>query len=69
MKCSGAGRGYLEGTGAVAMTSEEIEREKQTPPFGVPEGRVKIRGMAKQQQPRVLEVLEGQMRPAEATTA
>jgi len=31
-----------------------------------PEGRVKIRSMAKQQQPRFLEVLEAQARPAPA---
>jgi hypothetical protein len=32
----------------------------------VPEGRVKIRGMAKQMQPGFLEVLEVQVRPADA---
>ncbi len=43
---------------------EIAERAKRYFVITVPEGRIKIRGMAKPQQPRVLEVLEAQVRPA-----
>ena len=43
---------------------EIVERARRYFVISVPEGRVKIRGMAKQQQPRFLEVLEAQVRPA-----
>ncbi len=43
---------------------EIVERARRYFVIAVPEGRVKIRGMAKQQQPRVLQVLEAQARPA-----
>jgi hypothetical protein len=39
---------------------EIVERARRYFVIGVPEGRVKIRGMAKQQQPPFLEVLEAQ---------
>lgn len=42
---------------------EIVERARRYFVIGVPEGRIKIRGMAKQQQPRFLEVLEPQVRP------
>ena len=42
---------------------EIVERAKRYFVISVPEGRIKIRGMAKQQQPRFLEVLEAQARP------
>ncbi len=43
---------------------EIVERARRYFVISVPEGRVKIRSMAKQQQPRFLEVLEAQLRPA-----
>jgi hypothetical protein len=43
---------------------EIVERARRYFVITVPEGRIKIRSMAKQQQPRFLEVLEAQMRPA-----
>ena len=43
---------------------EIVERAKRYFVIGVPEGRVKIRSMAKQQQPRFLEVLEAEVRPS-----
>jgi hypothetical protein len=43
---------------------EIVERARRYFVVSVPDGRVKIRGMAKQQQPRVLEVLEAHARPA-----
>jgi hypothetical protein len=42
---------------------EIVERARRYFVIGVPEGRIKIRGMAKQQQPRFLDVLEAQARP------
>jgi hypothetical protein len=42
---------------------EIVERAKRYFVISVPEGRIKIRSMAKQQQPRFLEVLEAQARP------
>ncbi len=42
---------------------EIAEREKRYFVIAVPEGRIKIRGMAKQQQPRFVQVLEAQTRP------
>jgi hypothetical protein len=45
---------------------EIVERARRYFVIGVSEGRVKIRGMAKQQQPRFLEVLEAQLQPAGA---
>ena len=45
---------------------EIVERARRYFVIEVPEGRVKIRSMAKQQQPRFLEVLEAQARPAPA---
>jgi hypothetical protein len=48
---------------------EIVERARRYFVIAVPEGRVKIRGMAKPQQPRVLEVLEGRVRPAETESA
>jgi hypothetical protein len=48
---------------------EIAEREKRYFVLGIPQGRVKIRGMAKQQQPRFLEVLEAQLPPAPAQSA
>jgi hypothetical protein len=48
---------------------EIVERARRYFVIGVPEGRVKIRGMAKQQQPRVLEVLEREARPTETRPA
>ena len=48
---------------------EVVERARRYFVIGVPEGRIKIRSMAKQQQPRFLEVLETLVRPAEATSA
>ena len=48
---------------------EIVERARRYFVISVPEGRVQIRGMAKQQQPRFLEVLEGQVRPAEVASA
>ncbi len=45
---------------------EIVERAKRYFVLGVPDGRIKIRGMAKQQQPRFLEVLEAQARPTGA---
>ena len=46
-----------------------VERARKYFVIGVPEGRVKIRGMAKQQQPRFLEVLEAQARPTATESA
>jgi hypothetical protein len=43
---------------------EIVERARRYFVIGVPEGRVKIRGMAKQQQPRFLQVLEARARPS-----
>ncbi len=43
---------------------EIVERAKRYFVIGVPEGRVKIRSMAKQQQPRFLEILEAEVRPS-----
>jgi hypothetical protein len=40
-----------------------VERARRHFVIGVPEGRIKIRGMAKQQQPRLLEILGAQVRP------
>ena len=48
---------------------EIVERARRYFVIAVPEGRVKIRGMAKPQQPRVLEVLEARVRPAETESA
>ena len=48
---------------------EIVERARRYFVLGVPEGRVKIRGMAKQQQPRVLEVLEREARPTDTSPA
>jgi hypothetical protein len=48
---------------------EIVERAKRYFVISVPEGRIKIRSMAKQQQPRFLEVLEAQLRPAGAASA
>jgi PH (Pleckstrin Homology) domain-containing protein len=48
---------------------EIVERARRYFVIGIPAGRVKIRGMAKQQQPRFLEVLEGQARPASTEPA
>jgi len=48
---------------------EIIERAKRYFVIGVPEGQVKIRGMAKQQQPRFLEVLEARARPGATESA
>jgi hypothetical protein len=48
---------------------EIVERARRYFVIAVPEGRVKIRGMAKPQQPRVLEVLEALVRPAETESA
>jgi len=48
---------------------EIVERARRYFVIGVPEGRVKIRGMAKQQQPPFLEVLEAQARPAGTESA
>ncbi len=48
---------------------EIVERARRYFVIGVPEGRVKIRGMAKQQQPRVLEVLEREARPTDTRPA
>jgi hypothetical protein len=42
---------------------EIVERARRYFVIAVPDGRVKIRGMAKQQQPRFLEVLEAHARP------
>jgi hypothetical protein len=42
---------------------EIVERARRYFVIAVPEGRVKIRGMAKQQQPRFLEVLEAHAQP------
>jgi hypothetical protein len=43
---------------------EIVERARRYFVISVPEGQVKIRGMAKQQQPRFLEALEAQVRPS-----
>jgi hypothetical protein len=43
---------------------EIVERARRYFVISVPAGRIKIRGMAKQQQPRFLEVLETVARPA-----
>jgi hypothetical protein len=48
---------------------EIAERAKRYFILGIPQGRVKIRGMAKQQQPRFLEVLEVQLHAAPAESA
>jgi hypothetical protein len=48
---------------------EIVERARRYFVIGVPEGRVKIRSMAKQQQPRVLEVLEAHARPTGTESA
>jgi hypothetical protein len=45
---------------------EIVERAKRYFVLGVPDGRIKVRGMAKQQQTRFLEVLEAQARPTGA---
>lgn len=42
---------------------EIVERARRYFVLEVPEGRIKIRSMAKQQQPRFLEVLEARVRP------
>jgi hypothetical protein len=42
---------------------EIVERARRYFVISVPEGRIKIRSMAKQQQPRFLEVLEAQVHP------
>jgi hypothetical protein len=43
---------------------EIVERARRYFVIGVPEGRIKVRSMAKQQQPRFLEVLEALAQPA-----
>ena len=48
---------------------EIVERARRYFVISVPEGRIKIRSMAKQQQPRFLEVLETQLRPSGRTAA
>ncbi len=48
---------------------EIVERARRYFVIAVPEGRVKIRGMAKQQQPRFLEVLETQAQPTGTESA
>jgi PH (Pleckstrin Homology) domain-containing protein len=48
---------------------EVVERARRYFVIGVPEGRVKIRGMAKPQQPRVLEVVEAHARPTATESA
>ena len=48
---------------------EIVERGRRYFVIGVPEGRVKIRGMAKQLQPRFLEALEAQAQPTGDGTA
>jgi hypothetical protein len=48
---------------------EIVERARRYFVIAVPEGRIKIRGMAKQQQPRFLEVLETRVRPTSDSPA